>query len=290
MIENQHRIGNFTSSVIVALLSTGSRDMTEEELIAHKKQYPKSRKKTIESWPGKAAATYIEECKMERRLGRSLSTEVDARGTSWGSLVENRVFDLLGLEYRMCSKETIVHPEIPYWAGSPDAEKKNTAPDFKCPLTLKSFCQLVDPIYEGFEGIDAIARIREEHKDGEKFYWQIVSNACLKGVDFGELIVYMPYLAELLEIKEMARRDGSGKFKWIDFAEINELPYLLPNGYYRNLNIIRFEIPKQDMDRLTECVKMAGDLLLNTPGKVLVAQGDPEVQATIIEDVNALKI
>lgn len=286
MIHNQNRIGNFTSSEIYNLLSTGSREMTEDELTAHKKEFPKSRKKTIESWPGKAALTYIDECKMERRLGRSLSTEQDARPLLWGSLVENRVFELLGLEYKLTSKETLLHPEIPVWAGSPDADKKNTAPDFKCPLTLKSFCQLVDPIYQGLTGMVAMNKVREDHKDGEKYYWQIVSNACIKGYDFGELIVYMPYLAELLEIKEMADRDQTGKYKWISYADFDELPYLLPNGYYKNLNVIRFEMPQADKDMLTLRVQQAGKLLIGEAiitAPVVLASHDQEVNATIVE-------
>jgi hypothetical protein len=283
MIHNKHRGGNFTSSKIVALLSMGSREMTEEELADYKKANPKGRKKTIESWPGKAALTYIDEKKMERRLGRSLSTETNARATSWGSLVETRVFDLLGLEYTLTSKQTLLHPHYPFWAGSPDAEKKNTVPDFKCPLTLKSFCQLVDPLYRGLSGIDAINAVREEHEDGDTYYWQIVSNACIKGYDFGELIVYMPYLAELLEIKEMADRDQTGKYKWISYAEFDELPYLLPNGYYKNLNVIRFEIPKADKELLTMRVEQAGKLLMPEESAVVVAHHDPEVNATIVE-------
>lgn len=285
MIRNQNRIGNFTSSKIVALLSMGSREMTDDELAAHKKAFPKSRKKNIESWPGKAALTYIDERKMERRLGRSLSTEVNARATSWGSLVENRVFDLLGLEYKLTSKETFVHPEIPYWAGSPDADKRNTAPDFKCPLTLKSFCQLVDPLYRGLDGIDAMNAVREEHEEGDAYYWQIISNACIKGCDYGELIVYVPYLAELLEIKEMAHRDRSGKYRWIDYGEFDELPYLMPDGYYRNLNVIRFEIPKEDKELLTMRVQQAGKLLQETP-QIMIAEHDTEVDVTIVEPCN----
>lgn len=287
MIHNQHRGGNFTSSKIAALLSMGSREMTEEELAEHKKANPKSRKKTIESWPGKAALTYIDEKKMERRLGRSLSTEVNARATSWGSLVEGRVFDLLGLEYTLTSKQTLLHPRFPFWAGSPDAEKKNTVPDFKCPLTLKSFCQLVDPLYVGLEGMDAINAVRDHHEDGDTYYWQIVSNACIKGYEYGELIVYMPYLDELIEIKEMARRDQSGKYKWIDYAEFDELPYILRNGYYRNLNVIRFRIPQEDKDLLTMRVEAAGKLLIpaecEVVSSVIHAHHDPEVNATIVE-------
>lgn len=286
MIQNRSRCGNFTSSKIVALLSMGSREMNEEELAAYKKENPKGRKKTIESWPGKAAMTYIDEKKMERRLGRSLHTEINARATSWGSLVENRVFDLLGLEYSLTSKETLVHPNFPFWAGSPDAEKKNTVPDFKCPLTLKSFCQLVDPLYRGLTGIDAINAVRDEHEDGETYYWQIVSNACIKNYDFGELIVYMPYLAELLEIKEMADRDQTGKYKWISYAEFDELPYLLPNGYYKNMNKIRFEIPKADKELLTMRVEQAGKLLFGESedaSSVVHASYDNNVNAVIVE-------
>lgn len=296
MIHNQNRIGNFTSSKIVALLSMGSREMTEEELAAHKKEFPKSRKKNIESWPGKAAQTYIDEKRMERRLGRSLHNETNARATTWGSLIENRVFDLLGLEYKLTSKETIVHPDHPIWAGSPDADKVDTVPDFKCPLTLKSFCQLVDPLYQGLTGMDAINKVRETHEDGETYYWQIVSNACIKGYNFGELIIYVPYLAELLEIKEMAHRDQSGKYKWIDYAEFDELPYLLQDGYYKNLNVIRFAIPQTDKDILTMRVKQAGKLLLadnpaiENNSSVIHAHHDAEVSAIIIEDANALKI
>lgn len=285
MIQNRSRCGNFTSSKIVALHSMGSREMTEEELAAYKKENPKGRKKTIESWPGKAALTYIDEKKMERRLGRSLHTEINARATSWGSLVENRVFDLLGLEYSLTSKETLVHPDFPFWVGSPDAEKKNTVPDFKCPLTLKSFCQLVDPLYRGLTGIDAINAVRNEHEDGDTYYWQIVSNACIKNYDFGELIVYMPYLAELLEIKEMADRDQTGKYKWISYADFDELPYLLPNGYYKNMNKIRFEIPKADKELLTMRVEQAGKLLFGDEvvSSVVHASYDNSVNAVIVE-------
>lgn len=285
MIHNQNRIGAFTSSKIVALHSMGSREMTKEELAAHKKQFPKSRKKNIESWPGKAALTYIEEKKMERRLGRSLTTEINARATSWGSLVEDRVFDLLGIEYKLTSKETILHPDFPFWAGSPDADKHNTAPDFKCPLTLKSFCQLVDPLYRGLTGMDAMNAVREEHEEGETYYWQIVSNACIKNYDYGELIVYMPYLAELLEIKEMARRDQSGKYKWVDYAEFDELPYLLPNGYYKNLNVIRFEIPKEDKKLLTMRVRQGGKLLLDDSSGNYIASLDEVVGTIMVESV-----
>lgn len=275
MINNINRCGNFTSSEIVALTKKG-KDKTSF---------------------GAPALTYIEETNLERRLGRSITTEVDARPLSWGKLLEVRVFDMLGLEYSLSSTETIVHPTIPYWAGSPDGSKLNTTADFKAPLTLKSFCHLVQPLYEGLTGMEAINRVREDHKDGDKFYWQIVSNAILQGNDLGELIIYMPYFSELEEIRIMARHnEQAGKYKWVAWASDDELPYLIEGGYYKNLNIIRFEIPKADKKFLTDCVEKAGKMLITVDGtaeiisSTLLAAHDKEVNATVVQDANALQI
>lgn len=265
MINNSARIGNFTSSEIVALTAK-ARD---------KKSF------------GTAALTYIEETNMERRLCRSLTDEVNARPLTWGKLLEYHVFDQLGLEYQLISNETIVHPEINYWSGSPDGETEDSVSDIKCPLTLKSFCQLVQPIYDGLTGIDAMAAIRENHKDGEKFYWQLVSNAILLKKKFAELIVYMPYLSEIPAIKMLASAvdgDKASKHYWIAMALDDELPFLIDGGYYKNLNIIRFEVPESDKKLLTDCVLEAGKMLIGNEA-AQPAKTDPKP-----EDTNALKI
>src|SRR5687768_14058682 len=124
--QSKIRVGNFTSSEIVALTKNGK---AKDSL-------------------GVPAYTYIEECNYERKLGRSIDTESNARPLSWGKLVEGRLFELLGIEYKLVSQESIQHPAIPYWAGSPDAQKfesnndSDTVVEIKCPITLKSFCQL----------------------------------------------------------------------------------------------------------------------------------------------------
>lgn len=235
------RIGNFTSSEIYNLTTV---DRSGKNF-------------------GKPALTYIEEKNIERRLGRRLDNEVSARATSWGKLLEHRVHDLLGIEYRLCSSETIQHPEIDYWCGSPDFERFASVKyvcDAKCPQTLKSFCTLIDAW-----GTDGITGIRTFHRDGEKYYWQIVSNAILTGSDHGELIVYCPYKDELDAIRDMAANyDGPDQhqFKWIAFAQDDELPYLLRGGYYKNLNTLQFLVLQSDKDFLTECVLKAGELLV----------------------------
>jgi hypothetical protein len=238
MIENIARIGNFTSSKIAALMTNGKK--------AGEMSAP--------------AKTYIEEKNMERRLGRSISTEISSKATSWGKLVEGVAFMLLPNGYVLTSTDTIVHPEIPYWSGSPDGEniETSTIVDVKCPNTLKSFCQFVD--------CKNIEEIRENHKDGDTYYWQIVSNAILTGMKYGELIIYCPYKRELDTIRDFAANyDGNQKkFEWISmWAEDNDLPYLIEGKHYKNLNIIRFEIPQSDKDALTSRVREAGAMLID---------------------------
>ena len=229
------RTGNFTSSEIVALMTNGKK---EGELSA-------------------PAWNYIKECNMERRLGRPLENEANARATSWGSLVEKHVFHILPLEYSSISHATIVHADFPFWAGTPDSicyEDEKTVADIKSPFTLKSFCQLVDSWELG-----GIAGIRAYHKDGEKFYWQLVSNAVLTGCTHGELIIFCPYKSELVQIRELALMDD---LNWILYADENELPWLYDGGYYKNLYNFRFPIPVEDKIRLTNRVQEAGQHLV----------------------------
>ncbi len=271
MINNISRIGNITSSEgAVAVISESSRPMTDEEKEQYKKENPKGKKTTIISWPGQKCLTYIEECNMERRLGRALECDSNARALSWG-----KVFEILGLEYQLVSSDTIVHPLIPYWSGSPDANKfdeGSTVCDIKCPLTLKSFCTLVAPLYmkevEGvcqYSGHNAINWIRENHTDGEKYYWQLVSNAVLTDSKYAELIVYAPYKSELQSIREFIQSltDDQYKYYWINNANDDELPFLLDGGFYKNLNTIRFEVPQADKDLLTKRMIACKDLLIN---------------------------
>lgn len=257
MINNINRIGKYTSSEIVALLSCGVRDMTADELAARPKKGKGSKTTTIEDKNsfGDAAMTYISETNMERRLLRSLNSEVSAKPTSWGSLLEDHVFPILGDKYRPLGMITMNHPTIDFWSGSPDALKQEmegkTLVEIKCPYTLKSFCTLAD--------CRTIQEVRENHKDGEKFYWQCVSNGIITGSKFAELVIFCPYKSELDQIRKMC--EGDPKYYWLMGSQDDDLPFLPDGGFYRNLNIIRFEIPQEDKDLLTSRVLAAGKLL-----------------------------
>ncbi len=243
---NEIRIGNFTSSEIYKLISEGKQPGTF----------------------GKPALTYINECNKERKLKRPLENESNARPLTWGKALESICFAILGTEYELCSQESISHPTINFWAGSPEGNKFDdgkTVYDIKCPMTLSSFCDLVGPLYENFSGSEAIILIRNNHKDGEKYYWQLVSNGILTDSKFAELIVYVPYKKDLDIIREsVSNMDGNqNPYAWINWATDDELPYLIENGYYKDLNIIRFEIPEEDKQLLTSKIIEAGKLLLN---------------------------
>ena len=254
----------------------GSRDMTDAELEQHKKDNPKSRKKTIESWPGKAAITYLNQCNMERRLGRSLDNELDAKPTNWGKFIEPLLFQLLDGDYTYNSNDTLTHPEHEYWKGTPDGFKiteNKTVVDAKCPFTLESFCKLAGPLYNDFEGMDAMNALRNgytdktglfqaAHSDAEKYYWQIVSNACIDDCTHGELIVYCPYESELSVIQTAAANSGNPSAYFIANGSSKSLPSIPDDGFYRNINIIPFEIPENDKILLTETVKKAAMYLI----------------------------
>lgn len=251
VLNNIERIGNFTSSKIVALTKKGKKAGTL----------------------GEPALTYIEEKNMERRLGRSLTDEVDARPTTWGKLCEKLVFKLLPTAYILNGDESISHEKYNCWSGTPDVTKADTVGDVKCPKTLKSFCQLVDLHYvDGKEVYPALSieAVRANHKEGDTYYWQLVSNAILTGSKYGELIVYVPYKDELDELKGIAiNGDASelSKYYWIVNSQPEELPHLIEGGHYKNLNIIRFEIPEADKEFLTVCVAMAETKLISFPEK-----------------------
>jgi hypothetical protein len=254
MIHAEKRIGNFTSSGIYKLMKSGSRKMTEIELELYKVENPKGRRTTIDVDFGDLALTYISEKQMERKLGRCLNDVGSAKPLIWGRVCEKIAFDLLGIEYTLISQDTIIHPEIPFFSGSPDGKKEGVVYDIKCPYTIKSFCT--------FAECKDIAEIREKHPDGEKYYWQLVSNAILTDCDKGELIIYCPYKSELEKIRtECENYDDPNKVAWIVFSNDDDLPYLIDGKFYKNLYKFEFDIPNEDKDYLINRIKKAEELL-----------------------------
>lgn len=255
MIHNELRNGNFTSSKIVALTGINSKLATER----------------------KKALTYIEEKRIERIIKRSISTESDARPLQWGKLCEGLVFQDLTTEYDMKSKETVLHPTINYWAGSPDVRRykgseKVAVGEIKCPMTLKSYFSLAAPVLAGLTGYDAICAIRNgwefegfkytAHPKGEEYYQQGVSNAILEGVTICDFIFFVPKQEQLEDIRAEAKFQG---VNFITYSSDDELPYMPTDSPLPNKIIITCKIPQADIDALTSVVVKAGDLLIGQP-------------------------
>lgn len=249
--ENTNRIGRFTSSEIHNLLSVNVK----------------------KDGFGKPALTYINEKRIERRLGRSIDVESNAKPLTWGKAVEKYVHEYhLPTSYSYCSSETIAHPEYgDFWAGSPDHIKHDegtTVVDIKCPITLKSFCTFADLFVASNGKLEFAATldILKEHPDGEKYYWQLVSNAILLNAKYAELVVFCPKRSELQAIRDFVGKiDGDqAPYFWIDRSRDSELPWIPDNGYYKNIYVFRFEVPESDKQLLTEKVKAAGLMLPKT--------------------------
>ncbi|RTK94668.1 MAG: hypothetical protein EKK64_07950 [Neisseriaceae bacterium] len=232
--ENSNRIGCFTSSEIHKLMSNGREKGSF----------------------GKPFYTYVQEKKFELKLKRSINTEASTRPMLWGSFLESRVHDMLGMQYRHVFDETLKHPKYPYWSGSPDFinDKDDVVSDSKCPQP-KAFCELVENCSKGIESF------KENHPE---YYWQLVSNALITGKNNIELIVYMPYESELEEIRnsvENADLEEPWKYRFITESLKCELAYLPDNSDYKNLNIFRLELNKSDALLLEQRVVEAGVLL-----------------------------
>jgi hypothetical protein len=135
------------------------------------------------------------------------------------------------------------------WTGQPDYTNKELVGDIKCPFTLLSFCEM----YE-IETGDELKTIKPE------YYWQLVSNAILANKQECELTIFVPLQEQLELIRDLSKSiDGEeqNKFAWVNWAQDNELPYLLPNSYYRPLKQIRFTPSEQDKKDLIKRVTLA---------------------------------
>lgn len=204
---------------------------------------------------GAPALKYIKEKQREKRLGRSIQNEINGQEVWWGKLNEPRVFGMLPLEYDFEAKIRYAHKTITNWTGMPDTIRPDVVGDIKCPFSLNSFC----------DAVDSFGDIEEFKKSKVEWYWQLVSNAILCEKSKAEIIVYVPYKSELEDIRDAcAMFDGNqNKVARFGFAEDDDMPYLVEGNHYKNLNIFQFDVLQDDIDYLTERVKLAVELLNN---------------------------
>lgn len=233
IVENKERIGSFTSSQIYRLCG-GQK--TNKVL--------------------KPFGTYVNEKVHEVKLGRSLDTGAYSQSIGWGELIEKYVFDYkLGHEYILESKETNVHPKFNGWAGSKDVKVPGVKiSDIKC-YYPKNFAAYADVLLS-----NDIEQLKSEYT---KEYWQLVSNALIEGVNKAEAILYMPYRSELEDIRNYAADyDGHDqwRYRFIFESDDYQLPFLDDDSkFYTDLIKFEFELPQEDVEFLTNRVKLAID-------------------------------
>lgn len=236
MINNQLRIGRFTSSEIWKLMVKGRGEYGF----------------------GEKATTYIKEKNLEIKLGRSIRTEAYSKAIAWGTVVERYVFEeKLGLEYELLSKSTDVHPTIPFWSGSKDLiVRHKKIGEIKC-YEPKHFAEYTDALLTGNAEF-----IKQECPEE---YWQMVSNAILNQVPVAEAISFIPYKSELAELREFVSNydcTDPWKYRFIVESDDEALPHIPDESMYKSLNRVEFEIPAKDIELLTERVTTAGKLLI----------------------------
>ncbi len=232
---SKKRIGRFTSSQIYRLCATNKND-------------------TI----AKAFYTYVEEVYLTRKMGRSVNTEVKTQPMKWGSLMEVVLFNKIGLNYKMAHKSTLEHPEHgDFWSGTPDLIEKGVKHGEIKAFQPKHFAQL---------SLALLSENTEVIKEKEKeVYWQAVSNALILGVEKAEIIAYMPYKSELEQIiddvenSNFLERNGLDPtdYYFLSTANIESLPYLPDDSPMSSINMFEFEVPKHDVEFLTERVLLA---------------------------------
>lgn len=240
------RAGNFTSSNIHKLMSNGR----------------------IGGSMGQPGYTYIEEKKMELKLGRQLQQEVFSRAISWGKFVQHRVTNtLLDTGCKPTKDIRRAHKTISNWTGAEDYIRTKhieygelnqdvaatlIVGEVKC-FELKNFCKVHEAASFGYQAL------KEECPE---VFWQLVSNSILNDTSKAELCLYVPYKKELKAIKDEARETGRDDLRWLAYnTEDDALPYLIEGGHYKNLTTFQFDILESDKQILTDRVQIAIKLL-----------------------------
>lgn len=242
----KNRLVKFTSSEISRLVSKGKSDIFSVD-----------------------GNTYIEEKLHEYQAGRRIQNEHDSKPTTWGSWCENYVFtEYLQLKgYSIDSKNVLNYkgehnPLLEkYYAGSPDICADDVVGDIKCPFTIKTYLTALN--------CETITELRDKLKDGDKYYWQLISNAILTGKNKCLLYFWIPkgYKAkgeeesEVERIHELMRHDDTNNaIKWSMWCETSILPSI-NNPNTPNIKLFEFNATEKDKEFLATRILLASEIL-----------------------------
>lgn len=226
---------------------------------------------------GGGAITYIEQRAMELDLGRGIDLPLNKWEVNWGKVWEPYVYWQLGAEYKMCIDQSKEHPDYHFWSGAKDFKIPNGVSELKC-YQMEKFYKYTKCLLK-----KDIQLLKENFKEE---YWQIVSNACIDNVKFGEAISFMPTEEMLLEMKDLIEnsdyvekqlKDDPFKYKFIVDRPLWDLPFIPEHSKFPSMTKFRFEVPQEDKDFLTERVIKANELLT----EIVTAEIECEPELTL---------
>lgn len=213
---------------------------------------------------GSTGINYLEEVILERELKRGADVEAYSQALDWGKLMEIRLFNLLGLNYSLEARETLLHPKYgEYISGTPDFRQEKVTSEAKC-YYPKNFAKLTRAINS--KDINELKELKTGSKPKGFEYWQVVANSLLTGTKEAELISYMPYVSEAKEIHEMLDDPEfyvtfdlkPWRYEYLhsctapDNMKLDDFPFLPDDSSFKNLNKFRFTIPQEDKIFLTK--------------------------------------
>jgi len=264
--------------------------------------------------------TYIKKKRYEYYLKQKLESDVDTFNFAWGKVAEVIAHKLLSADYRFQSENTIPHPSILGWVGTPDGERfkeilrkliKISVTDIKCPATRLAFMDLIVELYE-YDGEKSVPKnivemkkgifaalvedtdnkimqiIRNTASDGDKYYWQILSNACIEDTPYGELIAYCPYFENLQTIIDY-NINLKIPYNPIIYKKPEEMPHILKESGLLELNIIRFKVSEKDKQFLSMRARMATEIIAMSSKDYneLIGRKDKHQEAVIIDFIKS---
>ena len=210
--------------------------------------------------PSSAFYTYVNDVKYEIAMGRGIDVDVNTKPLKYGSLMEILLFEKIGLNYKMEHKLTIQHPTLKYFSGTPDLIADVKIGEIKC-FFPKNFCALSLCILQ--------KDVELFKKEFQKEFWQCVANSILCNVPNAEIIAFMPYRAELIDIIERVEQTNlleannlnPSDYYFLTHDDIETLPYLPDDSKMKNINTFEFEVPKEDKEFLIERIKLASSMI-----------------------------
>jgi hypothetical protein len=121
--------------------------------------------------------------------------------------------------------------------------------DLKCPVDINRFVT-------AFECEGDIEKFRNDYPEGDKYFWQLVSNSIITGMNNCRLTFFVPKFSELTEIQEFSEGAGT-EYAWVFYASQYDLPHIPDESVLPNQIDILFTPTNEQKKELKNAVEQA---------------------------------